>query len=160
QAFRGVFPRAVSLANAERYLLGLVSDLPRKNGERMAEVLAGSTDEQFQQFLADCPWDPEELDRRRIALMRARGFAAGADEGVLCVDDTGWLKQGRRSVGVARQYCPGVGKVANSQVVVTCAYADERVHWPVGARLYLNEGWVADAARRQATRVPEGVAFQ
>jgi SRSO17 transposase len=159
QAFRGVFPRAVSLANCERYLLGLMSDLPRKNGERMAELFSGSTDEQFQQFLADCPWDPDALDRQRLEVMRQRGFASAAD-GVLCVDDTGWLKQGRHSVGVARQYCPGVGKVANSQVVVTCHYTDRRAHWPIGARLYLNEGWVAAAARRQAARVPETVAFQ
>jgi SRSO17 transposase len=76
------------------------------------------------------------------------------------IDETGWLKQGKSSVGVAHQYCGAVGKQANCQISVEVVVSDGEIAAPVAGRLNLPEKWAADAARRQAAGVPLAVQFQ
>src|SRR5687767_14186084 len=81
-------------------------------------------------------------------------------DAVLIFDDTGFLKQGRASVGVARQYTGTIGKVANCQVTVNCHYAERTIAWPIATQLYLPEDWCAAAMRRTKAHIPDNVQFQ
>jgi SRSO17 transposase len=81
-------------------------------------------------------------------------------DGVLVLDDTGPPKQGKASVGVARQYSGALGKVGNCQLAVTCCYTDVQATWPVAVRLYLPRVCAEDTERRQNARVPPELPFQ
>ena len=148
--------------SVERYLTGLLTDLPRKNCDTIAAAVAGTSTERLQHLLTDATWDPPALDQQRVTAL----VAQSPPQGLLVLDDTGLPKQGRSSVGVARQYSGTLGKVANCQVVVSAHYvADEPtspapLHWPVTAQLYLPEAWATDEARRVKVHVPTGCPFQ
>ena len=162
EPFAPLFRRSTSRASVERYLTGLLTDLERKNCDTIAVAVAGTSTERLQHLLTDAAWEPQALDAQRVQALVAQSPPGG----LLLLDDTGLPKQGRSSVGVARQYSGTLGKVANCQVVVSAHYvADEPtssapLHWPVTARLYLPEVWAADSARRAKVRVPTDVAFQ
>lgn len=154
--FGTLFVRPENRFACQCYLLGLLSDLPRKNCDRMAEVVQGASSQSLQQFITDTRWDPAAMDRLRIERMTAQACEA---DGVLILDDTGLPKQGQHSVGVARQYSGTLGKVGNCQILVTCHYADPVWDWPVAGQLYLPDAWATDAKRREAARVPASVGF-
>jgi SRSO17 transposase len=162
EPFAPLLRRSTSRASLERYLTGLLTDLPRKNCDTIAVAVAETSTERLQYLLTDATWDPQALDQQRVTALAAQS----PPQGILVLDDTGLPKQGRGSVGVARQYSGTLGKVANCQVVVTAHYvADEPtssapVHWPLTARLYLPETWAADSVRRAKVRVPTDVTFQ
>ena len=160
--FAPLFRRSTSRASVERYLTGLLTDLPRKNCDTIAAAVAGTSTERLQHLLTDATWEPQALDQQRVTAL----VAQSPPQGILVLDDTGLPKQGRGSVGVARQYSGTLGKVANCQIVVTAHYvADEPtsrapVHWPLTARLYLPEAWATAGGRRAKVHVPTEVAFQ
>jgi SRSO17 transposase len=157
-----LFRRRQSRHSLERYVTGLLTDLPRKNCDTIAAAVAGTSTERLQYLLTDADWAPLALDAARVR----RLVGLSPPGGLLVLDDTGLPMQGRASVGVARQYSGTLGKVATCQVVVTAEYVEDApasstpLHWPVSARLYLPERWAGDPARRRRARVPQGVAFR
>ncbi len=176
EPFAALFRRPESRRSLERYVTGLLTDLPRKNcdtirhGESsIAAAVAGTSTERLQHLLTDAQWDPLALDEARVRRLLATTPRAG----ILVLDDTGLPKQGNSSVrqgessiGVSRQYSGTLGKIGNCQVVVSAQYlADEPasstpLHWPLSARLYLPQRWAQDAQRRQGVHIPEEVEFQ
>jgi len=160
--FAPLFRRSQSRHSLERYITGLLTDLDRKNCDTIAAALAGTSTERLQHLLTDADWDSLELDEARVKSLSAKSPKGG----VLVLDDTSFPKQGKASVGVARQYCGALGKRANCQVVVSAHYITDEpessrpLHWPVSGRLYLPEGWAKDRERRERAHVPEGVIFR
>src|SRR5664279_1092123 len=154
-------PLVAELGRSERregaalYVQGLLLPGERKSIEPMAERL-GIDSQRLQQFIADSPWDEQEVWRaiRREVVPVREPLAAWI------IDETGWLKQGKNSVGVAHQYCGAVGKQANCQVSVEVVVSDGEIAAPVAGRLYLPESWTRDKARCQAAGVPPEVSFQ
>src|SRR5262245_37395725 len=128
---------------AEVYLRGLLLDGHRKSIEPMAQRLqhldGGEHDyeQALQQFINQSPWQDRPVRDR----LTQRAVAAVGTGGLVLVDDTGFPKQGRHSVGVARQYSGTLGKVGNCQVAVTLQYATEQEVFALDADLYLPEEW-------------------
>jgi SRSO17 transposase len=106
QPFAPLFRRATSRQSLERYITGLLTDLDRKNCDTIAAAVACTSTERLQHLLTDAYWDPRELDALRVHSMSQSSPSGG----VLLLDDTSFPKQGKSSVGVARQYCGQLGK--------------------------------------------------
>ncbi|MFO1350515.1 MAG: IS701 family transposase [Gammaproteobacteria bacterium] len=144
------------------YCTGLLLPGERKSVEPMAARIApGKVRQQHQSmhhFVAAAPWDDEAV----LAVSREVGREAldrhGGVEGWV-VDDTGWPKKGKYSVGVARQYCGQVGKKENSQVAVSLSLVNTQASVPIAFRLYLPQAWAEDEARRARVGVPPQVKF-
>ena len=138
----------------EVYLRGLMLDGRRKSIEPMAARLADGDEQCLQQFVNQSPWRWEPV-RRRLAVRMCGEIAPEA----WVVDDTGFPKQGRMSVGVARQYCGALGKVGNCQIGVSISCVTAQASCPIDWRLYLPEAW-ADDRRRVRCRVPDDVGHE
>ncbi len=139
---------------ATRYIEGLLIPGERKSMEPMAARL-GVDKQSLQQFVTDSPWSDQALWTaiRREVVPHLAPFEA------MIVDETGWIKQGRESVGVSHQYCGAVGKKANCQVSVEVVVTDGRVAAPIGGRLYLPKSWTDDRQRCTRASVPAEVEF-
>jgi SRSO17 transposase len=153
----GRFARTEPRRRVLAYLKGLLGNVSRKNGWQLAEHAGERTPDGMQRLLATADWDPELVrDDLRAYVVEHLGDPGA----VLVVDETGFLKKGRTSVGVQRQYSGTAGKVDNCQLGVFLAYASRKGRAMVDRELYLPERWTDDPARCRAARVPEQVGFR
>jgi SRSO17 transposase len=151
-------PRKDQRRWGQSYLRGLLLDGKRKSIEPMAARLArgdpqadaDALEQALQQFVNQSPWDPVPV-RRRLA----ERMTAAIGPAAWVIDDTGFPKFGRYSVGVAPQYCGALGKVANCQVGVSIHAATDQASCPIDWRLFLPEEWDTDAERRRKAHVPQ-----
>ena len=152
--FKSCFGHRAQHVSLRQYVDGLLGDSARKSMAAMlARVSEPTSYQAFQHFITHAPWDTEGVWRRLRAVLPER-------TGILILDETSFPKSGTHSVGVARQYCGALGKVANCQVAVTAALWTGHRAWPLGALLYLPAEWTNDPPRRAAVGIPRAVRFQ
>src|SRR5215204_1484625 len=144
------------------YCLGLLLPGERKSVEPIAAVTAparvSAKHQSLLHFVANAPWSNERVLSRIQELTLPIIEGSGAIEAWI-IDDTGFPKKGRHSVGVARQYCGQLGKQDNGQIAVSLSLANHAASLPIAWRLYLPLEWTADAGRRAVAGIPEAVGF-
>ena len=150
--FAPLFGRREARDHSRHYLQALlVQSGERRNAENLSETVPASA-RVMQRFLAESPWDDDVVIGR---LQEYLGPRLGYPEAVWVLDGSDFPKQGRKSVGVARQYCGSLGKVANCQAGMFLAYVSLQGRALVDKRLYLPESWTSDTDRCAAAGVPE-----
>jgi len=153
---RPLFTQDRVAASAGLFLEGLLGEERRKTGWMRAEAAGDPGPWRQQAILGRGRWDADAL--RDIVRDYALEHLA-ADDAVLVVDETGFLKQGKASCGVARQYTGSAGKITNCQIGVFAAYVADKGHAFIDRALYLPKAWAEDPARRAVAHVPQEVAF-
>ncbi len=154
ESFQQCFGHRAQRLALRTYVQGVFSDSDRKSMQAMlARVTQPVSYQAFQHFITNAPWDADRIWRRLLEILPER-------RGVLILDGTSFPKQGPHSVGVARQYCGALGKIANCQVAVTAALWTGVRAWWLGVLLYLPQGWIDDADRRTVARIPATAVFQ
>ena len=157
ECIAGRFRRPEPCRRALDYLRGLLSPVERKNGWQLAEQAGDATPDGVQRLLSTYRWDADLVrDDLRGYVMEHLGDA----DGVLVVDETGFLKKGNKSAGVQRQYSGTAGRVENCQIGVFLAYASTKGRTLLDRELYLPQVWAEDRERRREAGVPEDVSFQ
>jgi SRSO17 transposase len=154
EPFQRCFGHRAQRLALETYVHGLFSDSDRKSMQAMlARVTNPITYQGFQHFITHATWDADRVWRRLLEVLPER-------RGVVIIDGTSFPKQGIHSVGVARQYCGALGKIANCQVAVTAALWTGVRAWLTGALLYLPKEWLDDRDRQMVAQIPAAMVFQ
>ena len=157
ECITGRFCRPQPRRRALDYLRGLMSPVERKNGWQLAERASDATPYGVQRLLSSYIWDAGLVrdDLRNYVVEHL-----GDSDGVLVVDETGFLKKGDKSVGVQRQHSGTAGRIENCQVGVFLAYASAKGRTLLDRELYLPQVWSDDRERRREAGVPEDVGFE
>lgn len=152
------FSRSDLRGRAKGYVRGLLGPVDRKNAWQLAEYVGDATPDAIQRLLGPAKWDADAVrdEVRRYACEHLLGQDEG---GVLIVDETGFLKKGRKSVGVQRQYSGTAGRIENCQVGVFLAIRGSRGRCLIDREIYLPQVWCQDPERRREAHVPEDVTF-
>ena len=152
------FARSEARERVKRYLVGLLGRVERKNGWQLAEAIGERDPQGVQRLLNSAKWDADAVrdDLREYVLEHLGDEGTG----VLIVDETGFLKKGEKSVGVARQYTGTAGDTVNCQVGVFLAYSSEKGAAFLDRALYLPRAWTNAPARRAEAGIPEGLLFR
>jgi SRSO17 transposase len=156
QRIRPLFAAPSVAASANAFLDGLLGGERRKTGWMRAEAAGDPGPWRQQAILGRTHWDAEAL---RDVVRDDVVETLASPDAVLVVDETGFLKQGKASCGVGRQYTGSAGKITNCQIGVFAAYVSDQGHAFIDRRLYLPKAWTGDPARRQAAHVPEAITF-
>jgi SRSO17 transposase len=158
-----VIGHADRAAPLRAYCTGLLMPAERKSVEPMAAITAparvAAQHQSLLHFVANAPWSDAAVLAKVREIVVPTIERAGPIEAWI-IDDTGYPKKGKHSVGVARQYCGQLGKQDNCQVAVTLSLANHAASLPVAYRLYLPQDWAEDPARRKKAGVPEAIPFQ
>ena len=157
--FADCFQRSESRDHFFNYMSGQFSPLERKSIEPIAMAIENSNIRALQRFVSDAPWDDENM------IVKYRSFVnddLGSPDGALIFDESGFVKKGQDSIGVARQYCGTIGKVDNCQVGVFAGYVSENGYALVDKRLFIPKKWFADdhLDRRKKCNLPEETVFR
>jgi SRSO17 transposase len=153
---RPLFTQERVAASAGAFLDALLGNEPRKTGWMRAEAAGDSGPWRQQALLGRGRWDADAL---RDVVRDYVVEHLAADDAVLVIDETGFLKQGRTSCGVGRQYTGSAGKITNCQIGVFAAYVSPKGHAFIDRALYLPKAWTSDPARMKAAHVPDTVVF-
>jgi SRSO17 transposase len=156
ERIRPRFLRSEPRQHVLAYLQGLLSPVERKNSWQLAEQAGDPRPYRFQHLLGRAAWEADEVRDDLQAYVREH---LADPNGVLIVDETGFLKKGEGSVGVQRQYSGTAGRIENCQIGVFLAYAVARGHTFLDRALYLPEEWADNRERRCAAGVPEEIRF-
>jgi len=159
EQFAGCFQRSESREHFFNFMAGQFSDLERKSIEPIALALKDANVRSMQRFVSDAPWDDDQILSKYRSLINDD---LGSADAALIFDESGFVKKGQDSAGVARQYCGNIGKVENCQVGVFAAYVSEYGYSLIDKRLFIPEKWFADnyRVRRQKCKVPADARFQ